>query len=76
MNRTSELGSSGKIIHQGDDLGELELGSDGLASAGNNSYRVSGFSEAFKVESSLIEVGARFELMDSKPAISCRVPIR
>lgn len=28
LNRTSELGSSGKIIHQGDDLTSLELGSE------------------------------------------------
>jgi len=36
MNRTSELGSSGKIIHQGDDLRSLELNSDGQLEMGNN----------------------------------------
>ena len=36
MNRTSELGSSGKIIHQGDDLRSLELNSEGQLEMGNN----------------------------------------
>mmetsp|Transcript_27190 Transcript_27190/g.31889 ORF Transcript_27190/g.31889 Transcript_27190/m.31889 type:complete len:126 (-) Transcript_27190:571-948(-) len=42
LNRTSELGSSGKVIHQGDDLRELEMGSEGLMEAENNSFRTSG----------------------------------
>ena len=42
-NRTSELelGSSGKIIHHGDDLRSLEMASDGMLSANNGSFRVS-----------------------------------
>ena len=41
LNRTSELGDSGKVIHQGDDLRGLELGSDGAMEGASNSYRVS-----------------------------------
>ena len=39
LNRTSELGlgSSGKIIHQGDDLRSLEVGSDGIIDHPDNS---------------------------------------
>ena len=38
MNDTGELGlgSSGKIVHQGDDLRSLDLGSDGLMSAASD----------------------------------------
>ena len=42
LNRTDELdmgmGSSGKIIHQGDDLRSLEMGSDGMIEPANNSF--------------------------------------
>ena len=48
LNRTSELDSSGKIVHQGDDLRSLEMGSDGMIEGANDSFRVSILNFSFR----------------------------